>query len=649
MLVNIMDGPNTIITHHAILIGIDAYPDKPLKSCVNDVQDTKMFLEGTLKDFVEIQAFTASQTSHKISNPAQDPMLWPSRENVILAFETVTSLSKAGDYVYIHYSGHGTQKPPSGDFSNTSTGDLALVLLGGGKENRKQYLWGFELASLLKNMVDNDLVITLILDCCFSGSVYRHDEPSVRFLPYDPEFESDRPLDPKKNVEDGMYRDVSMQPNWLLNPDRYAILTACGPHQVAIEPRFEGKNHGALSYFLLDFVKDFGLTKRHRDMHNYLCAKFRDSILPQNPVLYGNGNQGFFGKVSSDINNAAIPIIVRQDGTIELQAGYAHGVNTDDQLLLHPLDCVEHEPRSRWHSVAAEVADARALTSDIKLSDTPSIPIQTGWMAKVLTRSALQKFPIRLSSELPCRDELLKALKDRSLDVSIDSEDHPFAINVVSNERKYEIPNEEGYEIIDLTGIPQDQSGMGQIGSILEHLARFRLARDLVNDASTDPFRKSFEVRIVSNRGVFSPDCLIEMEDDTTADLIIENKGDEDLYISVYDLGPCWQVQNPFRGTNIVVRPQSNGKQNKPIRKKIMMTIPKRMREKGYCSCKDILKIFATSRAISFDSLELPRLGERAKTPAANRTSQDGGSGRENWAALNFSFHTSLQRNTSTQ
>jgi len=441
-----------------------------------------------------------------------------------------------------------------------------------------------------------------------------------------------------------MYRDVSMQPNWLLNPDRYAILTACGPHHVANEPRFDGQHHGALSYFLLDFVKDFGLTKRHRDMHNYLCAKFRDSILPQNPLLYGNGNQGFFGQVNSDITEADIPIIVRKDGTLELLAGYAHGVRIDDLLILHPVGHAEGDLRSQGHSMAAKITDTRALTSDLKLSDTLSTP-QTGWTAKALTRSALQKYPIRLASELPYRHEWLQALKDRSL--GIDSENHPFAIKVMLNGGKLELPNEEGYESIDLTSIPQNQIGIGQIGKLLEHLARFRLVRDLANETFADPFQESFKVQIVSNKKAFGPGCLIEMEHDAAAELIVENNGAEDLYISVYNLGPCWQVENAYRGTNIVVRRQSIGQQNTPTRKKFHMMIPERMRAKGYHSCRDIIKVFATSQPTSFDLLELPRLGEPAKTPAASRTGREERNGLENWAAVNFHIYTCLQRTTS--
>jgi hypothetical protein len=124
--------------------------------------------------------------------------------------------------------------------------------------------------------------------------------------------------------------------------------------------------------------------------------------------------------------------------------------------------------------------------------------------------------------------------------------------------------------------------------------------------------------------------------------LIVENKGDKDLYIFVYDLGPCWQVENAYRGTNIVVRPQSNGQRNKPTRKKLKMMIPERMRKKGHTSCKDILKVFVTSQPTDFDLLELPRLGGRAKTPHADRTDREGGDGLENWAAMNFSIDITL-------
>lgn len=95
-----MDSQATTVIHYVILIGIDDYPDRPLKSCVNDVEDTKEFLKGTLKDSIKVWAYIASQSDRKSRDLAQDPTLCPTRENVTSAFESVISLSKARDYVY---------------------------------------------------------------------------------------------------------------------------------------------------------------------------------------------------------------------------------------------------------------------------------------------------------------------------------------------------------------------------------------------------------------------------------------------------------------------------------------------------------------------------------------------------------------------
>ena len=59
------------------------------------------------------------------SGPDETPELWPTYGNVTSSLKEMSSRAKAGDFIYIHYSGHGTRIP------NSSTGDLALVLLEG--------------------------------------------------------------------------------------------------------------------------------------------------------------------------------------------------------------------------------------------------------------------------------------------------------------------------------------------------------------------------------------------------------------------------------------------------------------------------------------------------------------------------------------
>lgn len=321
-------------------------------------------------------------------------------------------------------------------------------------------------------MVDKGLVVTLALDCCFSASVYRHDdEAAIRFLPYDDEIESDHPPEPREGLGSGnsSYRDASTLPNWLINPDRYAILAACGPHEVASEPKFDGVRHGAMSYFLLEAIKSVGVTKKHRDIYDHMRVKFRGSGLRrQNPVLYGNQTQGFFGPSNKDITSTLVPIVVTKNGTLQLQAGHAHGVCNGDEFVLQPLGPAEDELIPQGPLVVYKVAGIRALTSDLEPLDLSSVRVRTGWIAEPRTRFSLQQYPVRLPSDLPCRDELVTLLKARSLSVSADKD--PFAFDVVlNNGEEYKILDDSGSEVINLPSMLPDQTGAREIGDLLEH------------------------------------------------------------------------------------------------------------------------------------------------------------------------------------
>ncbi|KAI3322870.1 caspase domain-containing protein [Xylariaceae sp. AK1471] len=209
-----MNKQRATSTRYAILIGINYYKNKPLKGAVRDVQDIKTHLEETLQP-IHIWMFTATEsTDPKLSR------LWPTRRNVTSTFDEITTSAMPGDSIYIHYSGHGTREKPSVKSYNP-TGDLALVLPTGDEENPETYLFGRSLAYYLNAMVMKGLVVTLVLDCCFSAGVYRSGDPSIRFLPYDLEIGSKARESLTSEVGSLGSRDVSMQPNWLVNQDQY--------------------------------------------------------------------------------------------------------------------------------------------------------------------------------------------------------------------------------------------------------------------------------------------------------------------------------------------------------------------------------------------------------------------------------------------
>lgn len=644
-----MGGQDIVATHHAILVGINDYSDSPLTSCVRDVEGIKNYLEEAL-DGVQIQILTATgNESPKSCIPAKDHALPPTYENVTAAFRRVTFEAKAGDFVYIHYSGHGTRMVPHAEFSNRSTGDLALVLLDEKEQNTTRYLWGSRLAFSLKAMVDKGLVVTLVLDCCFSATVYRRDNHGVRSLAYDAEIDSKPPSD----FEDGLEyaaihsaeRNASMRENYLLNPDRYAILVACGPHEVAKELISEdGKSHGALSYFLLKtFTECDGLRKRHKDIYHHLCAKFQETCPQQKPAHFGNKNQAFFGDVKWEANITPLWIVER-DRNLQLQAGQAHNICYGDEFALSRFGLAGSDSSSRGDLMKAKVAHTRGLTSDLRLLGTTSIRVQTGWIAKPLTRLSFQKYPIRLAANLPNRDELVTALKDQGLDVSTAMDERPFSFHVVmSSNQEYEILDESDQEIINLLSMPQDQADASYVCRIVEHLVKFKQVKNLDNEDPSDTFQQSFDVYMMSKDDCFRPKCLIEVEHGRNQlELIVENKGEEVLYLYFYNLGPHWQIENILRGSYEVLPPKDNCRGFTGVFKKRLKTrIPREMEENVHHHCNDFIKVFVTSQQTSFDLLELPRLGESIKKSVQDRVGGGGGSQvAENWVALNFPIRT---------
>ncbi|KAI8629556.1 hypothetical protein F5Y19DRAFT_85859 [Xylariaceae sp. FL1651] len=646
-----MSDRSTAPRHYAILIGIDCYSGKPLKGSVLDIQSIKTHLERTLH-FVQVRTLIApARSDYSSVSATADDATWPTYYNIKSAMEEITGLITVGDFVYIHFSGHGTRERPHERSSNQS-GDLALVVLTGNQKEPETYLFGRSLAYTLNGMVRKGASVTLVLDCCFSASVYRHGDPNVRFLPYDGGIGLKVPIEPRQRLDHDSriytheMREASMKANWLLDPDQYAIVAACGPQEEAGEIRFEdGKTHGVLSYFLLRVLQeDNALNSSTRDIYNRIRSMLRKYQPHQNPVLYGRTNQGFFGLANIEVRPAAIYAHKNADATFELQAGEAHGISEGDELALYPI--VPDRSTSEVSLLTAKVTLIGPFTSSLQLLNMPLTYESTWWKARTLTRKSLLKFPVRLSSKLPNLDEWFDTLKQRSLAAYTDSEERVFWLAVTLNSRKeFEIRNMAGQQLVNLPLMTQSQTCIGQVGGILQHLAEFQLVKSLRNEAATDDFRKSFDVSIVTNGETFELGSLVEVADGTTAQLVVRNTGSQPLYVSIYNLGPSWQVENIFKGTYAVVLPKDETRYISGVfQKTLCMTVPKQMKERGYNSCDDTVKILVTSQPTGFDVFELPKLGH---TLGSGKWSNRGDRKHEDtvndWVALNFPIRTSAE------
>ena len=639
-------------TPHAILVGINAYPDKPLKGCVRDIQQIKKILEQQPGP-INIQAFTATQSSQDENvGPVEDPKLWPTYKNVTAAFRETTFRARPGDHVYIHYSGHGTRFEPSSEFSNRSTGDLALALLDGENGDLVRPFGGHRLALALNAMVMKGLVVTLVLDCCFAASVYHLGHPKVRFIPLSPKWSSSssagtRDMAGKKDTPVSDYRDVSMLPSLLVNPKGYAVLAACGPHEEATEIIPDGNEHGALSHLLYLILEENGFDKRHKDIYHRLCVKFRSSSIQQNPALYGNKDQGFLGQCGLATARTTVPV-VKSGQQLILQAGQAHGVSDGDDFILYPSSVANHDASFQANMMITKAAMIQPLTSILDLGEASTSQAQVDWLAEPRTRHGLDQFPVSLSQGLPRMDEWRVALAGHSLSshCMTDARSSSFHVTLIGDE--YKILDGSGEEVVNLPALRQDFTSPEDVSTVLEHLARYELVRNLTNHFPADDFLASFDINVTTRAGdCFGPGRVIDVEQSTNAmyvfELKLENKGTKDLYVHVFDLGPLWQIEDIYCGSYEVVPPSNPSRCLTGLfSKKLRTMVPNEMRETGSRQCVDTLKVIVTSQATSFDLLELPKVGHFVQRQSPNRGSGSGNVGPEHWAAFNFPIRTSL-------
>ena len=184
----------------------------------------------------------------------------------------------------------------------------------------------------------------------------------------------------------------------------------------------------------------------------------------------------------------------------------------------------------------------------------------------------------------------------------------------------------------------------------LEHLASFRLVRELSNKDSSDSmdhFRKSISAHIIGPTGLrIDPDSPIDVQDGGTVEIEVKNEHvgrGYNLYVHPYCLTSTWEVENVHDGDYAVIPSKSTNCNDDfkgatgTWRKKLRMTGPQAAKRRGQGPFNDLIKLFVTSRPTSFLSLELPELDDVVKREVVSESR--GGSdlsATEDWLTLSF-------------
>ncbi|KAF9632860.1 hypothetical protein BFW01_g3723 [Lasiodiplodia theobromae] len=320
----------------ALLVGIDHYGIGNLSGAVRDAMEMGMILLTTINvpasNIRTILGHTPGGDTSKVSQPTS-----PSRKDIIGAMESLAKDVPHGDFVYIHFSGHGTQVPTVYEKQGSKL-DEALLCADG------SIIRDIELGILLDKLAENNRTVLTVLDCCHSGGALRTgDEMNTRYRETVVIPEVTKWLEPKSLKEQMKSATSTMDQHWFYKDRSFNLIAACQPDERAKEmPDADYNFRGILTYSLRESLAALGsdvLTTNYRTLMEILQVRCRvESGGFQSPLGFGPVDRIIFGfddglARATDFSTTAI--VERVDGSeISLNRGRADGVRWADQYLI---------------------------------------------------------------------------------------------------------------------------------------------------------------------------------------------------------------------------------------------------------------------------------------------------------------------------
>lgn len=638
---------------HALLIGINHYlPNelpsglyyKSLLGCVQDVNRVETFLRQDLG--IPPEKITKLTSSAPVSGaePPEPRSEWPTYVNIVNAFKRMADVARPGDQVFVHYSGHGGRAITTEEFKEIKGPDgLDEVLVPmdlGDSEGR--YLRDTELHFLIQDMVKKKLYVTLVLDSCHAGGATRGLlEPElggagVRGVGVIDTFK--RPTESlvatSKALRDAWQagaqqatRNVNVAGNWLLEPKGYVLLAACRANEYANEMIFEGhERNGALSYWLVDSLKQIGPDFTYAMLHTRVLAKVHGQFVAQSPQLQGEGQRVVFD-VSERLQLRSVPVISADSGgSILINAGLAQGVERQAQFGIYPTNEADFTNTEKRLAIV-EVTEVGPVNCQARIVEqVPSTTIEAGYQAVRLDAGKIRlRGRVRIVADEGQSKASVAALKavEEALEAA-----SGFA-NVATNAETpdYLLTTGEGeYVICDAGGnrIPNlrppvklaESKAVERVLDRLTHLVKYTNVRELDNNDSTSNISQKLVVELVGTPPDFKPGSPIKLQPlASVGPAITVSNGDwaflrirnnlekrHVLNVTVLDLQSDWGISQIYPVRAGSYEPIDPGKE---IMLPLHVTLPE-----GYQSGTDIVKVFATIDTTSFRSLELPALDQ---------------------------------------
>jgi len=261
----------------AVLIGINKHqiPGADLRGCVNDVRNIRRAL-------TELFGFRSADIQELTDFKA-------TKKNMQAAIGGLVASGRAGDVLYLHYSGHGSNVPDK----NGDEADFRDEILCPTDLDWKDPLTDDWLRRAF-NGLRAGVSLTVVMDCCHSGSNTRQIRPPdarviERYLPSPWDImaeESGRKLrgKPRATVHKAS-RSARQRSDVVIAAIGEVLITGCRDTQTSADAWLGGAYNGALTHSLAAALRGARGRLTNRELHAETTRRLRSGRFSQVPQL----------------------------------------------------------------------------------------------------------------------------------------------------------------------------------------------------------------------------------------------------------------------------------------------------------------------------------------------------------------------------
>ena len=628
-------------TIYALLIGIDDYPSPipTLRGCVNDIEAFASYLServaGDKGVAIKLKALKNDEAT---------------RQAVVDAFSDHLGKAKKGDVALFYYSGHGSQEQAPEEFWKLEPDHLDETLVC--FDSRSPGSWDLadkEMAKLIGDVAAKGPHVSVILDCCHSGSGTREIDTVVRRAPTD---HRRRPIESfivslaEAEAASASLSAKATGASWYAAPEgRHVLFAACRDDEEAKEYNGDGKHRGAFSFFLGDALKSAAGVLTYRDLFARASALVSTQVQNQSPQLEATQNEDLDGAfLDGAIQPAPATFTASfQNGRWSINGGATNGIpapvgSDAARLALFRFDAPADDLRDPAQAVAmARVEDV--LPSSSRLAIEGDVPLDTMLTYKALIIS-LPTPPLGVLLE---GDKAACALVRKALDTAspegkpslfiraaADGDTPEFRLIARDGQFVITKPNDNRPLVAQIDGL--DEAGAKRAVARLEHIARWTQTARLSNPASSIlPGDVKLTV-LVEGKEVSGREIRLEYQLKNgkqvkpTFQVSMTNNSARRLYCGLLDLTQRFRVYAGLIESGYVkLEPGETdwANHNEPI----PAEVPDEIWEEGVIEYKDLLKLIVCTEEFDPRQLEQPTLDmPRTRSTGGTRGIPRGGS-----------------------